>query len=106
MLSLVRDERYGSIPGRPYGGPIVRAPLPPSLTCISLISSNKNTSPPQLPLSCTQTHKHAHTSKENTVLRANIDPARVSVIPNAVDTSVFAPDPAGPRSPHAPPWRA
>lgn len=32
------------------------------------------------------------------MLRANIDPARVSVIPNAVDTSVFTPDPAGARA--------
>ena len=40
-------------------------------------------------------------SKENTVLRANIDPRRVSVIPNAVDTSVFAPHPSGEQRLHA-----
>lgn len=34
------------------------------------------------------------TSKENTVLRAAIDPSRVSVIPNAVDASAFTPDPS------------
>jgi len=32
-------------------------------------------------------------SKENTVLRAAIDPSCVSVIPNAVDASAFIPDP-------------
>ena len=31
-------------------------------------------------------------SKENTVLRANVPPERVSVIPNAVDCSRFVPD--------------
>lgn len=35
----------------------------------------------------------SNTSKENTVLRAKIDPCIVSVIPNAVDASVFTPDP-------------
>lgn len=34
----------------------------------------------------------SHTSKENTVLRASIDPARVSVIPNAVISRDFRPD--------------
>ncbi|KAL3212416.1 hypothetical protein MRX96_035917 [Rhipicephalus microplus] len=34
----------------------------------------------------------SHTGKENTVLRANVPPARVSVIPNAVETAVFFPD--------------
>ncbi|KAI3436712.1 hypothetical protein D9Q98_006127 [Chlorella vulgaris] len=33
----------------------------------------------------------SHTSKENTVLRACIPPKRVSVIPNAVDASLFEP---------------
>ena len=33
-------------------------------------------------------------SKENTVLRSAIDPTKVSVIPNAVDGSVFTPDPS------------
>jgi len=33
-------------------------------------------------------------SKENTVLRSAIDPKRVSVIPNAVDGSVFTPEPS------------
>lgn len=33
-------------------------------------------------------------SKENTVLRSAIDPKKVSVIPNAVDGSVFTPDPS------------
>lgn len=36
----------------------------------------------------------SHTSKENTVLRANISPVKVSVIPNAVDATVFTPDPS------------
>jgi len=36
----------------------------------------------------------SHTSKENTVLRANVEPGRVSVIPNAVDTSSFTPNPS------------
>ena len=36
----------------------------------------------------------SHTSKENTVLRANINPEAVSVIPNAVDATVFTPDPS------------
>eukprot|EP00240_Pyramimonas_obovata_P004562 CAMPEP_0118959672 /NCGR_PEP_ID=MMETSP1169-20130426/63250_1 /TAXON_ID=36882 /ORGANISM="Pyramimonas obovata, Strain CCMP722" /LENGTH=408 /DNA_ID=CAMNT_0006907811 /DNA_START=629 /DNA_END=1852 /DNA_ORIENTATION=+ len=34
----------------------------------------------------------SHTSKENTVLRASVHPDRVSVIPNAVDSSRFQPD--------------
>ncbi|EEC12433.1 phosphatidylinositol biosynthetic protein, putative, partial [Ixodes scapularis] len=34
----------------------------------------------------------SHTGKENTVLRASVPPARVSVIPNAVETAVFYPD--------------
>ena len=32
-------------------------------------------------------------SKENTVLRGSIKPQMVSVIPNAVDSTVFTPDP-------------
>lgn len=36
----------------------------------------------------------SHTSKENTVLRACVPPRKVSVIPNAVDTTLF--QPAGP----------
>jgi hypothetical protein len=40
----------------------------------------------------------SHTSKENTVLRANIAPADVSVIPNAVDTTMFTPNPAARKS--------
>ncbi|XP_045162408.2 phosphatidylinositol N-acetylglucosaminyltransferase subunit A-like [Mercenaria mercenaria] len=36
----------------------------------------------------------SHTSKENTVLRACIKPDLVSVIPNAVDSSMFLPDPS------------
>eukprot|EP00698_Gefionella_okellyi_P021358 TRINITY_DN6902_c0_g3_i1.p1 TRINITY_DN6902_c0_g3~~TRINITY_DN6902_c0_g3_i1.p1 ORF type:complete len:435 (+),score=46.82 TRINITY_DN6902_c0_g3_i1:461-1765(+) len=36
----------------------------------------------------------SHTSKENTVLRARLAPAMVSVIPNAVDTCVFQPNPS------------
>lgn len=35
----------------------------------------------------------SHTSKENTVLRASIRPQVVSVIPNAVDGTMFTPDP-------------
>ncbi|XP_067658944.1 phosphatidylinositol N-acetylglucosaminyltransferase subunit A-like isoform X1 [Haliotis asinina] len=35
----------------------------------------------------------SHTSKENTVLRARINPELVSVIPNAVDATMFQPDP-------------
>ena len=40
----------------------------------------------------------SHTSKENTVLRANIAPADVSVIPNAVDTTMFTPNAAARKS--------
>ncbi|CAG9814233.1 unnamed protein product [Phaedon cochleariae] len=36
----------------------------------------------------------SHTGKENTVLRAKVDSRRVSVIPNAVDTYSFTPDPS------------
>ncbi|XP_041474313.1 phosphatidylinositol N-acetylglucosaminyltransferase subunit A-like isoform X2 [Lytechinus variegatus] len=36
----------------------------------------------------------SHTSKENTVLRATVSPSLVSVIPNAVDPTVFKPDTA------------
>ncbi|KAJ3291010.1 hypothetical protein HK104_006377 [Borealophlyctis nickersoniae] len=36
----------------------------------------------------------SHTSKENTVLRASLDPLNVSVIPNAVVADDFEPDPA------------
>ena len=39
-------------------------------------------------------------SKENTVLRGQLDPHLVSVIPNAVDTTVFTPDPSA-RDPNA-----
>lgn len=35
----------------------------------------------------------SHTCKENTVLRASLDPLNVSVIPNAVISEDFAPDP-------------
>lgn len=34
----------------------------------------------------------SHTSKENTVLRAAINPTNVYVIPNAVDADQFVPD--------------
>lgn len=36
----------------------------------------------------------SYTSKENTVLRASLQPHMVSVIPNAVDPSCFTPDPS------------
>eukprot|EP01119_Soliformovum_irregulare_P000079 TRINITY_DN10062_c0_g1_i1.p1 TRINITY_DN10062_c0_g1~~TRINITY_DN10062_c0_g1_i1.p1 ORF type:complete len:505 (-),score=107.81 TRINITY_DN10062_c0_g1_i1:216-1730(-) len=36
----------------------------------------------------------SHTSKENTVLRASLDPRIVSVIPNAVDSTDFVPNPS------------
>jgi phosphatidylinositol glycan class A protein len=36
---------------------------------------------------------HIH-SKENTVLRASLDPLDVSVIPNALDSTKFTPDPS------------
>lgn len=36
----------------------------------------------------------SHTSKENTVLRASLDPLDVSVIPNAIDATKFTPDPS------------
>jgi phosphatidylinositol N-acetylglucosaminyltransferase subunit A len=36
----------------------------------------------------------SHTSKENTVLRACVPPARIHVVPNAVDAAEFPPDPA------------
>lgn len=35
----------------------------------------------------------SHTGKENTVLRAKVPKQKVSVIPNAVDTAFFTPDP-------------
>lgn len=35
----------------------------------------------------------SHTGKENTVLRANVPKDQVSVIPNAVDTALFTPNP-------------
>jgi len=47
---------------------------------------------------CTHVICVSHTCKENTVLRANVPPSIVSVIPNAVDTSMFKPDP-GKRDP-------
>lgn len=34
----------------------------------------------------------SHTGKENTALRANVQPSLISVIPNAVDTAIFKPD--------------
>jgi phosphatidylinositol N-acetylglucosaminyltransferase subunit A len=36
----------------------------------------------------------SHTNKENLVLRAKLDPYKISVISNAVDTSRFTPDPS------------
>lgn len=36
----------------------------------------------------------SHIGKENTVLRAKVNSKRVSVIPNAVDTYCFTPDPS------------
>ena len=39
----------------------------------------------------------SHTSKENTVLRAAVPPAHVSVIPNAVDMPRFRPGAPPPR---------
>ncbi|KAJ2899916.1 Phosphatidylinositol N-acetylglucosaminyltransferase GPI3 subunit [Coemansia aciculifera] len=41
----------------------------------------------------------SHTSKENTVLRAALDPQQVSVIPNAIIAEQFEPD-VGARDPH------
>ncbi|KAL7072775.1 hypothetical protein ACQ4LE_007975 [Meloidogyne hapla] len=35
----------------------------------------------------------SHTSKENTVLRAGISPSHVFVIPNAIDSTLFTPNP-------------
>lgn len=35
----------------------------------------------------------SHTGKENTVLRAKVSKEKVSVIPNAVDTAFFTPEP-------------
>lgn len=35
----------------------------------------------------------SHTGKENTVLRAKVQKEKVSVIPNAVDTAYFTPNP-------------
>lgn len=40
----------------------------------------------------------SYTSKENTVLRAKLAPDIVSVIPNAIDTNCFTPDPSKRRS--------
>lgn len=45
-------------------------------------------SPTLLILFCFLLHR-----KENTVLRARVESNRVSVIPNAVDTKAFTPDP-------------
>ena len=36
----------------------------------------------------------SHTNKENLALRARIDPSKIYVIPNAVDTTKFTPDPS------------
>ncbi|KAL3911079.1 MAG: hypothetical protein SGARI_001817 [Bacillariaceae sp.] len=36
----------------------------------------------------------SHACRDNLILRAKVDPARVSVIPNAVDPSKFTPDPS------------
>nr|XP_045613685.1 phosphatidylinositol N-acetylglucosaminyltransferase subunit A-like [Procambarus clarkii] len=36
----------------------------------------------------------SYVGKENTVLRANVDPKKVSVIPNALDSHIFKPDPS------------
>ncbi len=36
----------------------------------------------------------SHTSKENTALRASLNPHTISVIPNAVDATAFTPDPS------------
>lgn len=36
----------------------------------------------------------SHVCRDNLILRARLDPARVSVIPNAVDPSKFSPDPS------------
>jgi len=42
---------------------------------------------------CTHVICVSHTCKENTVLRANVQPDIVSVIPNAVDPAMFKPSP-------------
>lgn len=36
----------------------------------------------------------SHSSKENLTLKGNLNPEIISVIPNAVDTSKFYPDPS------------
>ena len=36
----------------------------------------------------------SHACRDNLILRANLDPSRVTVIPNAVDPSKFTPDPS------------
>lgn len=36
----------------------------------------------------------SHTNKENLALRARLDPTKIYVIPNAVDTTKFTPDPS------------
>lgn len=43
---------------------------------------------------CNQVICVSHIGKENTVLRAGVKPSSVSVIPNAVDTTIFTPDPS------------
>jgi phosphatidylinositol glycan class A protein len=35
----------------------------------------------------------SHTNKENLALRSRIDPSKIYVVPNAVDTSKFTPNP-------------
>lgn len=43
---------------------------------------------------CDQCICVSHTGKENTVLRANVNKEKVFVIPNAVDSYYFTPDPS------------
>ncbi|KAI1291785.1 Phosphatidylinositol N-acetylglucosaminyltransferase subunit A [Halotydeus destructor] len=42
---------------------------------------------------CDQVICVSYVGKENTTLRAGVPPSKISVIPNAVDTAVFTPDP-------------
>jgi phosphatidylinositol glycan class A protein len=48
----------------------------------------------QASLACTQVICVSHTSKQNTVLRAHLDPCSVRVVSNAIDAKQFVPDPS------------
>ena len=65
---------------------------PPFSPSPSLLSLSLSSLPP--PLSLSLSPPLSLISKENTVLRASLDPNIVNVIPNAIDSSMFYPDPS------------